>query len=254
MSLSKQILKWLLSSKPKPKTKAAQKAQMARQRAASGLLDESDYDFWLEQQAKSAPKPKPAPEPAPMEPELPASRKMTREERFDELRQELKDKAKAEKEAREAKKPKKRPVDVTKREAPSTGGKVRVARPGSKKIAQDVRKFLTEGEFRLKNQRDIDDFLERTGIIYQSEPRFGGRMIEAARREPKKLRKMQRQRERRGSLGMGPAEEEHMTAVKREFYTEVLSSNPDMNKAASLLDELNPEFREQVKRLVYEGK
>lgn len=242
MSLSKHILKWLIKPRPKPKTRAAQQTEMARQRAASGLLDEPDYDFWLKEQAKRSPKP--APEPTPVGPELPARRKMTREERFSELRQELKDKAKAEREARKAKTPAKKPVTE----------KVRAARPGSKKIAQDVRQFLTEGEFRLKNQRDIDDFLERTGIIYQSEPRFGGRMIEAARRSPRELQKMRAGMKRRGKEGkMGPGEEEHMTAVKREFYTEVLSSNPDMNKAARLLDELNPEFREQVKRLVYQA-
>ena len=52
------------------------------------------------------------------------------------------------------------------------------------KITQDVRQFLTEGEFRLKNQRAKDDFLERTGRIDHSEPRFGGRIIEAKRKTP----------------------------------------------------------------------
>jgi len=241
MNLSKHILKWLFKPRKKPLTRAAQQTEMARQRAASSLLDEGDYDFWLKEQAKRSPAPAPAPAPATP---APAARNMTRDERFSELQQELKDKTETFR--AKAKEAKKKPADVTKRE------KVRAIRPDSKKITQDVRQFLTEGEFRLKNQRDKDDFLERTGLIDHSEPRVGGGIIEAKRKTPQQFKAMQKSRRGKEGLSRG-FEEHHMTAVKREFYTEILSPNPDMKKAARLLDELNPEFREQIERMVYQS-
>jgi len=101
--------------------------------------------------------------------------------------------------------------------------------PEAMRLAEDTATLLRS---ELKSDAARSEFLHMARMIHKGEGKAAKELIA----------------QRKAGSGRF-IDQEHNTAVKAEFLEEILKPKPDMNRASNLIDELEPEFREQIERL-----